>query len=174
MQEKEPWDSSDKAAERLRVSDFGSVYQVSDMSRMNRFPKTYNEARKAMATFANYPLMSKSGLSATLSKKSIEKILSTKAVDGSHEFKAHLIAAGNLDKLFSTAIEPWPFEHNPNKNNDGIVAIHRLYAPMEYDRKIAIVKITVKEMKNPKDGNRIYTIKTLDADLDKKTGDAVS
>ena len=33
---------------------------------------------------------------------------------------------------------------------------------MEYNNRITIVKITVKEMKNSKDGNRIYAIKVMD------------
>jgi hypothetical protein len=33
---------------------------------------------------------------------------------------------------------------------------------MEYKNQIIVVKITVKEMKNPIDGNRIYAIKALD------------
>jgi len=36
---------------------------------------------------------------------------------------------------------------------------------MEYEDKIIVVRITVKEMKNPKDGNRLYTIKALDVFL---------
>ena len=51
---------------------------------------------------------------------------------------------------------------NPNKNNDSLIIVHRLFALMEYHNQIAVVKITVKEMKNPNDGNRIYAIKVLD------------
>jgi len=85
--------------------------------------------------------------------------------NASYDLKAHLLAAGNIDKLYINAIEPWDFEMNPNKNNDNLVSIHRLFAPMEYEKKIVVVKITVKEMKNPNDRNRIYTIKALDVFL---------
>ena len=61
---------------------------------------------------------------------------------------------------------------NPGKNNDSLVGMCRLFAPMEYGGDIVVVKITAKEMKNPKGGNRIYTIKTLDVFLDKKIEDA--
>ena len=174
--EKEPWDSSNKAAESLKISDFGSIEQVRDMARMDRFPKTYAEARLILSKLVNVPFVSGSGLYATLSKNSIknsiEKILSDTGGIGSHNLKRHLLAAGNLDKLYANAIEPWAFEMNPNKNNASLEDIRRLFAPMEYEGDIAIVKITVKEMKNPKDGSRIYTIKTLDVFLDKKIEDA--
>ena len=53
---KEPWHSSDEAAESLRASDFGSAEQVRDMARMKRFPKTYPEARKILSGFVGPPL----------------------------------------------------------------------------------------------------------------------
>ena len=58
------------------------------------------------------------------------------------------------------------------KNNDNLIIIHRLFAPMEYKNQIIVVKITVKEMKNPIDGNRICAIKALD--VIKKIEDTVS
>jgi hypothetical protein len=39
----------------------------------------------------------------------------------------------------------WKFELNPNKDNTRLKARRYLYAPMEFERKITIVKITVKE-----------------------------
>jgi hypothetical protein len=91
--------------------------------------------------------------------------LSGTSVEDSHNYKAHILAAGNIDQLYTNAIEPWNFEMNPDKNNDGLISVHRLFAPMEYEGIINVAKITVKEMKNPNDGNRIYTIKTLDVFL---------
>jgi hypothetical protein len=135
---------------------------------MDRFPNSYAEARKILSGFVDQPFLSTSGLQATLSKKTIEKLLSGKSVTESYDFMAHLLAVGNLDKLYANAIEPWAFEMNPNKNNDSLVSVHRLFAPMEYKEQIAVVKITVKEMKNLKDGNRIYSIKALNVFLNKK------
>jgi hypothetical protein len=111
-------------------------------------------------------MVSRSGLYATISRKSIEKILSGTSVEDSHNYKAHILAAGNIKQLYTNAIEPWDFEMNSDKNNDGLVSVRRLFAPMEYENQIVVVKITVKENKNPHDGNRIYTIKTLDVFLD--------
>ena len=159
--EKEHWDSSSEKAKELKISDFGTQEEVIEKARMERFPQNYTEARKILSSFIVNPLKNISGLTATLSKNSIEKILSDAGEGSAKNLKAHLLAAGNLDKLFTHSIEPWSFEMNPNKNNDNIADIHRLYALMEYEGKITVVKITVKEMKNSKDGNRIYTIRSL-------------
>jgi hypothetical protein len=162
---KEHWDSSDNAAQELQVADFGSHNQVKIMARMERKCETYAQAREILFSLTGRPLTSRSGLQAVISKNSIAKILSSKSVDDSHDFKAHLLAAGNLDKLYTNAIEPWSFQMNPGKNNDSLISVHRLFAPMEYKEQIVVVKITVKEMKNPKDGNRIYAIKSLNVFL---------
>jgi hypothetical protein len=164
--EKEPWDSSDDLARTLKSVDFGLPDQVRVMAHMNRQPKTYTQARKILSFLIGHQMVSRSGLCATISRKSIEKILSGTSIEDSHNYKAHILATGNIDQLYTNAIEPWNFEMNPNKNNDGLVNVHRLFAPMEYEGIINIVKITVKEMKNPNDGNRIYTIKTLDVFLE--------
>jgi hypothetical protein len=116
------------------------------------------------------PLTSKSGLTATITRNSIDKLLSGKSVEGSFEKQAHLNAAVNLPKLFQNAVEPWEFGMNPGKSNDAIRAIRRLYAPMYFNGRIIPVKITVKEMKNPKDGKRIYTLRAIDVDLEKNIG----
>jgi hypothetical protein len=165
---KKDWDSSDEVANLLKPSDFGPPDRLKKISRMDRFPKSYAEAREIMSGFVGQPFVSVSGLHSTLSRNSIEKILSNTSGKDVHNLKSHLMAAGNLDKLYTNAIEPWEFELNPNKHNENITSVHRLYAPMEYEGQTAIVKITVKEMKNPKDGNRIYSIKALNVFLNKK------
>ena len=162
---KEPWNSSDDAAKKLQITDFGTINHVKIMARMERKSETYAQARNILSSLVGCPLTSRSGLQAAISKNTVEKILSSKSVDDSHDFKAHLLAAGNLDKLYTNAIEPWSFQMNPGKNNDSLISVHRLFAPMEYKERIVVVKITVKEMKNPKDGNRIYAIKSLNVFL---------
>jgi len=161
----EPWKSSDEKAKNLQIEDFGHINQVRVMADMERKCETYAHAREILSSLVGCLLTSRSGLQAAISKNSIEKILSSKSVDDSYDFKAHLLAAGNLDKLFTNAIEPWSFQMNPEKNNDSLVSVHRLFAPMRYGEQIVIVKITAKEMKNPKDGNRIYAIKALNVFL---------
>jgi len=161
---KEPWDSSDDAAKKLSIVDFGAINNVKVMAHMERTVQSYAQARKILSGFVGHAFVSRSGLCATLSKNSIEKILSD--TSNASNLKPHLMAAGNIDKLYTNAIEPWTFGLNPNKKNENIVSVHRLYAPMEYNGQITVVKITVKEMRNPKDGNRIYSIKALDVFLE--------
>jgi len=152
MREKSRGTASDEAVKSLRASDFGSIEQVRDMARIESVPKIYAEAQQILSTLVGVPLVSSSGLSATLSRNSIEKILSDTGGTGSNNLKRHLLAAGNLDRLYANAVEPWTFELNQNKNNDGLAGIRRLFAPMEHEGDIAVVKITAKEMKTPKTG----------------------
>jgi hypothetical protein len=74
--------------------------------------------------------------------------------------EAHYLAAANVDKYFSNAIEPWFFELNPNKNNEGLKARRYLFAPMEYQGRIVIIKFTVKEYHGAE--NKLYSIEALD------------
>ena len=75
------------------------------------------------------------------------------------------MAAVNIDKLYSNAIEPWKFELDPNKDNTGLKARRYLYAPMEYRGKIVVVKITVKEYADDDLQNKLYSIEVVDVDL---------
>ncbi|MDR2901004.1 MAG: hypothetical protein LBV20_05750 [Treponema sp.] len=79
--------------------------------------------------------------------------------------EAHYLAAANIDKLYFNAIEPWKFELNPNKENDGLNSRRYLYSPMEYGGKITIVKITVKEYIDTELQNKLYSIEAIDVEL---------
>ena len=59
----------------------------------------------------------------------------------------------------------WEFALNPDKDNTGLKARRYLYAPMEYDGKIAVVKITVKEYADTDLQNKLYSIEAIDVDL---------
>jgi len=74
-------------------------------------------------------------------------------------------AAANIDKLFAHSIEPWRFELNPNKNNDGLKDRRVLYAPMEYAERILPVKLIVKEFLDQSAGAKLYSIEAIDFDL---------
>jgi hypothetical protein len=90
----------------------------------------------------------------------VGKLVSSVAFHTSFSPEAHYLAAANIDKLFSNAIEPWFFELNLNKNNEGLKSRHYLFAPMEYQGRIAIIKITVKEYHEEE--NKLYSIEALD------------
>jgi hypothetical protein len=164
-------DSTDRANE-LKLEMFGTPEQVEIMAQTERKATTREEARAMLREIANKPLKSRAGIDATLSLNSIEKILSGKSVDKSFSKEAHFLASANLEQLFGNAIEPFKFGTNPDKNNEHLRAIHRLYAPMAYKDRIIPVKFTVKEWDNEKDGSRIYSLEAIDFPL-KKIGDAL-
>jgi hypothetical protein len=159
---KEPWGSSDAKAKELTIADFGTPDEVSEMAQMPRTAKTYDEVREILQGIIDKPLTGKSGLTATISKKSIKEMLSGEAVGKSIDFRAHLKAAANVDKLFENAIEKWKFELDPNKNNEGLQDRKYLYAPMEYSDLIVPVKLTIKEYKAQSFGKRLYSVEAID------------
>jgi hypothetical protein len=165
---KRRWNSSDEAARELKTELFGTPNHIRTIARIQKHSETYAETRKIVNNLVDIPMTSRSGLIAALSRNSIDKLLSGKSVAESFTYKAHLLAVCNLDTLYTNAIEPWLFELNPGKNNGSLLSVRRLFAPMEYNGRIVIVKITVKELKNDRDGNRIYSLKVLDVVLEQK------
>jgi hypothetical protein len=165
---RKPGDSSTEKAKNLKISDFGTLDEVWEMAKMEREANTREEARSVLVGLINKPLKSKTGIAVTVSKNSIEKILSGKSTDKSYDAKAHFLAAANLEKLFSNTIEPFKFPFDPNKNNENYQEIKRLYAPMNFKGRIIPVKFTVTVMLNEKEGKRIYSLEAIDVDLNQK------
>jgi hypothetical protein len=162
----EPWDASRAKAQELRLDQWGTPDEVATMAAPMRKAGNRREAMDCLKEIAkNSPFTSRSGITARLSSRSIGKIVSGDAVNSSFCPEAHFIAASNIDRLFSNAIEPWKFDLNPNKENAGLKARKYLYAPMEYKGKIEVVKITVKEYQNADLQDRIYSIEALDIEL---------
>ena len=160
----EPWDASREKAQELRLEQWGTLEEVKVMAAPMRRASDRREATAILKEIAEHsPFTSRSGLSARLSNRSIGKIVSHAAVASSFCPEAHYLAAANIDRLYSNAIEPWAFELNPNKENARLKARRYLYAPMEYGGKIAVVKITVKEYENTQ--NKLYSIEAVDVDL---------
>ena len=168
VQDKEPWDSSDEAARRLTLAMFGTPEKVRIMAEMPKQAHNFTEAKEIISRIIDRPLVNNRGFTAYISKNSAKEILSGKAVGGSFEKNAHLLAVANIEKLFSNAIEPWNFELNPDKPNEGLKTMRRLYSPMFYDGRIVPVKLSVKEMKNKNEGSRLYSLRAIDIDLNKK------
>jgi len=160
-------------AHELTLNMFGILDEVQKMATMEHKAHSYDEARIFLKKLINKPLINRSGIEATLSNKSIDKILSGKAINKSFDKEAHFLAVANLEKLFFYAIEPYKFEKNLSKNNEHLKAIRRLYAPMVFNDKIVPVKFTVKEMESKIAGARIYSIEAINANLSKKIGDTL-
>jgi hypothetical protein len=161
---KEPWDSSTKKAKTLKIEDFGSPEEVREMAKPIRLAHSRQEATNILRQIAEKgALQSKDGIQAVLPMRNIPKIVSDVAILQSVSREAHYLAAANLDKLFSNAIEPWRFELNPNKNNQDLKERRIFYAPLEYTDRIIPVKITVKEFADPVRGIKIYSLEAIDA-----------
>ena len=111
-------------------------------------------------------MTSKSGLSARLTGKSIGKIVSSEATNASFDKDIHYLAAANLDRLYSNAIEPWQFDLNPGKNNDGLKNKRYLYAPLAVGDKVKLIKITVKEYLSEELTNKLYSIEAINVVLE--------
>jgi hypothetical protein len=166
---KEKCDSSDEKARELTQEMFGTPEEVREMAKPVRMAQNRYEATGILKTIAqNGALKSKSGVEATLTNKSIDKIVSGQAQHESFEAQAHWQAVANIDKLFSNAIEPWEFELDPNKNNEHLKNRKYLYAPMEYDNRIMPVKFTVKEYKQYGLSKRLYAIEAIDIEIKKQ------
>ena len=162
----EAWDKSNEKALELRLEQWGTPEEVKVMAAPVRHADNRRAAMDYLKGIAvNSPFVSRSGLTARLSKRSLGKIVSHAAVINSFCPEAHYLAAANIDMLFSNAIEPWEFELNPYKDNTGLKARRYLFAPLEYGGKIAIVKITVKEYTDSELENKLYSIGAVTVDL---------
>jgi len=160
---KEPWDSSTERAKILRLDDFGVLNEVQEMAKPKRTAANRHEAVIILKEIAKKgALTNKTGFKARLSGKTIGKIVSNQAINTSFNSEAHYLAVANLDYLFINSIEPWKFELNPSKNNDGLKERHYLYSPLEYEGSIMLVKITVKEYINGQLENNLYSIEVID------------
>jgi hypothetical protein len=177
---KEPWDSSSEKAKTLKIEDFGTPDEVREMAKPVRNVRSRLEAEEAIEGIISgnntvkrsaIELKNKNGFSAFLRRSSIGKLVSGVQEKGTSK-EAFWQAAANIDKLFANSIEPWEFDLNQNKNNDGLKNRHILYAPMEYAKRILPVKLTVKEYLDPQAKAKLYSIEAINFDLDKKKEDA--
>jgi hypothetical protein len=164
-----PYDASNEKARELKITDFGPPDEVMEQAKLIRIAQNRDEATTILKMIAKKgSLTSKSGFSAQLTSKTIGKIVSSDALNKSFGVAAHYQAAANLDRLFPAAIEPWQFELNSEKNNQGLKARRYLFAPMLYEGNLVVVKFTVKEYLNPANGNNLYSIEALDIILKAK------
>jgi hypothetical protein len=164
--EKDLWHSSSEKAKTLKIDDFGTLESIREQARIIRTASNRREATEILKEIIKHgPYTSKSGLTSRIPGKSIGKLVSSEAVNASFIPEAHYLAVANLDKLFLNAIEPWIYELNPTKNNDGLKARHYLYAPMNFHERIIVVKFTVKEYINPELYNKTYSIEAIDTNI---------
>lgn len=160
---REPWDSSTEKAKSLKINFFGNPDEVIKRAKPKRIATGRRYATIFLKEIVKKGLLSsKSGFKAKLSSKAVGKIVSNQAVNTSFNAEAHYLAAANIDYLFENSIEPWKYELNPNKNNDGLKERRYFYAPFEYKENIVFVKITVKEYLEKQLENKLYSIEVID------------
>ena len=161
---REPWDSSTEKAKTLTLADFGLPDEVKSAAKPLRNAETRQGAMVFLKEIVKKEgvMTSKAGVKGRISGKTAGKIVSNQAVNTSCSSEAHYLAVANVDSLFKKAIEPWKFELNPTKNNDGLKERHYLYAPLEHEGSIFFVKITVKEYINKQLENNLYSIEVID------------
>jgi len=125
-----------------------------------RSATNFLQARQAVKEFQGKPLINAvTGMQAVVSRKTLDKMLSSKAVSKSVSGTAHATAVANVDRLFEQAIWGWS---KPDRNADmHLSAIHRFFAPMVYEGKQLLVKLTVKEVQLAGQTNPLYTVEAV-------------
>lgn len=152
--------SAEEAAARDEAAKSGMMFSRADDLAFVEIPKaatSYKEARDILRRetgkrFTNV----KSGLSASLSGNSINKILSGKAVAKSVGIKQHLAAAANIVELF----EGGELRATEEGNRKGVKAAKRVFARFDLEGEKLVAKITVLE--HERNDHRIYSVEAME------------
>ncbi len=148
---------------QVRTPEFKSWFGDWELasSKVKRTASNILQARTHASEFKGKVLENiASGIQATVSRNALDKMLSASALGKSVSHQAHLSAVSNLDSLFEKALVGWD---KPDRDNDRhIKAVTRFFTPMSLKDKVYLVKLTVKQIDNKGQGNRIYTVESLD------------
>ena len=99
-------------------------------------------------------------IEAVLSNKNVGKMVSESATRKSVDARVHALAVANVDHLFSRAIAE--YTHKDRNNDKNIRQIHRMFAPFVVGNEVFVAKLTVKELAQEKEGNRLYSVEALE------------
>jgi hypothetical protein len=120
--------------------------------------KSFDEVRAILAPLAGQVFTNRnSGLQGSLSKHSIDKILSGKAHKKSVSIAAHLHAAANIISLFERGEV---LQSDPGKKGE-VKTSHKVFAPFVFGGNPLVAKVTVNEYKQPGEG-RIYSVEAME------------
>lgn len=126
-----------------------------------RIATNFTEAREAAKAFQGKALLNaETGLEARVSRNTLDKMLSRKAVEQSTNARDQSMAVANVDRLYESAMFGWSKEDRDSNSN--LKAIHRFFAPIEVDGRMLLAKLTVKETVDPTHGNPLYTVETVE------------
>jgi len=125
-----------------------------------RTATNFLQARQAAKDFQGKELTNAAtGMKAVVSRNSLDKMLSGKAVGKSETPATHAMAVANADTLFEHAVWGWS---KPDRADDlNIQAIHRFFAPLDVGGRTKLVKLTVKETTLER-SNALYTLEAVE------------
>ncbi|MEX5284237.1 hypothetical protein QCO44_01085 [Selenomonas sputigena] len=139
---------------------FGDWEQVARLM-LPRQAKNLDEAASAARSVVGQDLTnSVLGIHAILSNTNIAKMVSASATRKSVDAKIHALAVANVDHLFSRATAE--YTHKDRDNDRNIKQIHRLFSPFVVGGKVFAAELTVKELAQEKEGNRLYSVEALE------------
>ncbi|MDR3158610.1 MAG: hypothetical protein LBU11_06295 [Zoogloeaceae bacterium] len=146
---------------------------VAEHSAMPRQARTFEDARKEALKFRGRPLKNAdTGMVATLSGNNLDKMLSNSAARKSTSPEEHALAVANIDTLYQNAIKGWAKRRESDP--DDLKATHRLFAPMQTDKGMRLVKLTMKEYAQQQEqGNRVYSVETIEVNESSPVPDMV-
>ena len=126
-----------------------------------RNAENLNEAEEAARSMVGKELTNDLlGISAVLSNTNIGKMVSASATRKSVNARVHALAVANVDQLFFRATAE--YTHKDRNDDKNIKQIHRLFAPFVVDGELFAAKLTVKELVQKKEGNRLYSVESLE------------
>jgi len=149
----------------VRTPEFKRWFGDWDLAAAKPIREAYNfdQARNAVKQFQNKPLENtQTGMIVTLSRNNLDKMLSSKAVGKSESAAGHSLAVANVDDLFRRSVLGWS---KPDRDgNTNITAIHRFFAPLNVYDHVRLVKMTVKEFASDNQGNKVYSVESIEFD----------
>ncbi|SUO96099.1 hypothetical protein [Suttonella ornithocola] len=139
-------------------------------SRALRTAKNKGEAQDILRKLNNIELRNaESGLIATISKRTVEKMISStafkKSLQTTNSGFIHLAAVANVDTLFFNGILGWIKPDRAEAKQ--VIGLPRIFSPMTFEKSIYLVETTVKLLNQNYGGNRIYTVEAINI-LDKQ------
>lgn len=159
----QPAPASNETPADAGVSASGDPVGTLAYAEMPRQASTFDEARTLSKAFQGRPLRNRgSGITATVSRNNLDKMLSASAVGKSTSAADHSLAVANLDHLFANAQYGWVKQDRDGDPN--ITGIHRLFAAMDTASGTRVVKLTVKESARADQGSKIYAVEALEID----------
>jgi len=127
--------------------------------KLRRPAATIDEARAAASQFVGQPITRRAdGTIGTVTKKSLKKLTSGKAIYASDNLPNHFAAVANGDRLFESS-KPI-FRHPDPRGGSGLI-IGRDRAYFETPEGLTAVKMTTKANADSPTGSRIYTLETM-------------